>query len=111
MLGGWSTIVKLIDKSHLESQLKAIAENVQHLVTKTSLTAQDVASALNIFPELLATSVGRAIYGSNGPSKLISEGITYEAIIVAINEGQQFLAGPILNGQPGVIQVFHSPPK
>ncbi len=70
-----------------------------------------MASALNIFPEFLATSIGRTIYGSSGASKLISEGITYEAIIVIINEGQKLLAGPILNGQPGVIQVFHSTVK
>jgi hypothetical protein len=65
------------------------------------LTSQDVASALNIIPPFVESSLFWTFKTS--PAKGTNAPVSYQAFVVTMREGESVLAGPIHNGQPGLM--------
>jgi hypothetical protein len=79
------------------------ARRVQREIKSTHLTPREVTSVLNIIPSFIENSLFWTF--SSSPAQGTNEPVNYQGFVVAIREGESVLAGPIYNGQPGVIQV------
>jgi hypothetical protein len=67
------------------------------------VTAKEVAEALNIIPSFIENSLFWAFPSS--PAAGTSAPIQYDAFLVVLRGGQQFLAGPINDGQQDIVQI------
>lgn len=70
---------------------------------KTDITPLNVARSLNIIPSFIESSIFWAL--SSSPVRGTVAPVSYQAFLVVIRAGQEVLAGPINDGQPGLIQV------
>lgn len=73
-------------------------------MVKYCLTPLDIARSLNIIPDFVRSSVFWAI-ADTPPKEGTVAPISYEGFLVVIREGQEFMAGPINDGQTGVTQL------
>lgn len=83
--------------------MKAVVRQVQDLAASTKLSPKEVTSVANIIPPFVENSVFWTLNGS--PPKGTVRPVEYEGFVNVIRGGELVLAGPIYNGQPGVIQV------
>ncbi len=102
-LGKWSVIIDYVDIEDLEFSLKSAVRRVKREIAKDHTTPQDITSALNILPSFIENSIFWA--NTTSPVQGTVKSVNYEGFVVAIREGESVLAGPINDGQPGVIQI------
>ena len=84
--------------------MKSTLKKVKDAMVKYCLTPLDIARSLNIIPDFVRSSVFWAI-ADTPPNVGTTAAVSYEGFLVLIREGQEFMAGPINDGQPGVIQL------
>lgn len=102
-IGKWSVLVDLVEEDELEYKFKVLTKKLQRNVAKTGLNPLDVASTLNIIPSFIENSIFWTF--STSPAAGTVAPVAYQGFVVAIRGGEEVLAGPINDGQPGVIQV------
>ena len=102
-LGKWSVLVDLIDADEIEHSFHSNSRKINRLINKEDLTAKDVAAALNIIPSFIEDSLFWAFDSS--PATGTTAPIQYDGFLEVIRGGEQFLAGPINDGQPGILQI------
>ena len=102
-IGKWSVLVDLIEDDEIARAMKIHSARLRRLVTSTHLTPQNVTSSLNIIPPFIENSIFWTF--SSSPAQGTVAPVTYTGFLVVIRAGQEFLAGPIANGQPRIVQV------
>lgn len=68
-----------------------------------NLNPLDVTRALNIIPSFVENSIFWTY--SSPPATGTKAPVTYSAFLMVLRSGQEFLGGPIFDGQQGIIQV------
>lgn len=102
-LGKWSVLVDLIEDDEIARAMKIHSARLRKLVAATRLTPRNVTSSLNIIPPFIENSLFWTF--SSSPAQGTTAPVAYQGFLVVIRAGQEFLAGPIANGQPNIVQV------
>ncbi len=103
-IGKWSVLIDLVeDGIFLQNTLTKIARELTRKIQRYHLTPKEVTGALNIIPPFIENSIFWTL--SAAPAEGTVAPVDYQAFLMVIRGGQEFLAGPINDGQPGVIQV------
>jgi hypothetical protein len=96
-------LVEAVNATDIQPRMRAVVRQVQYLAASTKLSAKEVTSVANIIPPFIESSLFWTFNGS--PPKGTVKPVEYEGFVNVIRAGELMLAGPIYNGQPGVIQV------
>lgn len=102
-IGKWSVLVDMVEDDEIERAMKIHSSKLRRLVTNNHLTPKNVTSSLNIIPPFIENSIFWTLPTS--PAQGTTAPIVYTGFLVVIRAGQDFLAGPIANGQPDIVQV------
>jgi hypothetical protein len=79
------------------------SKRINRLINKHSLSAKEVAEALNIIPSFIEDSLFWTF--STSPEAGTTAPIQYDAFLVVLRAGEKFLIGPIYHGQRDVTQI------
>lgn len=103
-IGRWSVLVDLVDDDdNLGEIFNGHGVRMLRYIQRFNPTPLDVARSLNIIPSFVESSIFWA--QTTSPAQGTVEPVHYQAFLVLIRAGQEILAGPINDGQQGIVQV------
>ena len=102
-IGRWSVFVDLVDDEDIEIEAYRQQRRINRLIKKSHLNPLDVTRALNIIPAFVENSVFWTL--SSSPAAGATAPVTYSAFLLVLRGGQEFLGGPIFDGQQDIVQV------